>query len=360
MLFFRRRLDEVDIVRAWVFKLLKIYEDEAGAVLRLTLVGALLQAGVAIGVSASSSLFLTHLGAAKLPYVYFVMPLLMAVIVPVYSNLIEKRGVDRMINATLIALALGGVTLFAGLTLLKLASGGNTGDWLYYVIEIYTSLWQILIFTILWMFIEEYFDILSAKRLFPVLGGGAALGAMFGGGVVAVTASWIGVAGLFLLWAASALAAYPIVLQLRRTTHKVEEVEAEEPLSFAEQMRQVGVAFKSSPYVVYLNLAIILLMFLTTICEYQYLSVFEKQGDEETLATLFGQLTVAVNVFHLVVSVFFFNRLISAIGVRNTALIQPLAYLGIFGIFVLDLNFAAAIIGFFVCNGLQDAIEDNN
>lgn len=41
-------------------------------------------------------------------------------------------------------------------------------------------------------------------------------------------------------------------------------------------------------------------------------------------------------IYFLVISVVVLNRLVSAIGVRDTALIQPLAYLGIFGDFMLE------------------------
>jgi Cyclic nucleotide-binding domain len=347
-------------MKAPVLRILKIHEGEGQKVLQLAVIGALLQAGVAIGMSAADSLFLTRLGAEKLPIIYFIMPLFMTVVVPVYSYLVERHGVDRMMDTTLFALASGGGLLFCSLTLFGLGGQGNPGTWVYYGIEVYASLWQIIVFTILWTFIEEYFDILSAKRLFPVLCGGTALGAMLGGGLVTALATSIGVAALFLVWSGLALAAYPVTVQLRRTAYKLEETETDEPPSLSEQLQNITATVRSSPYVLYLNLAVFLLMFLTTICEYQFYGVFEKQGDEQELAVFFGRLVIAVNVFNLVMSFFLFNRLVSAIGVRNTALIQPLAYLGIFGYFVLDLHLTAAIIGFFVCNGIQDVVEDNN
>ncbi len=347
-------------MRARMLSLLKIHEGEGSKVLWFTLIGGLLQAGVAIGVSAADSLFLIHLGAAKLPYVYCIMPVLMAVVVPFYSYLLERHGVDKLVDTTLFALVLGGVALYCSLTVFGLIEQGPGGDWVYYIIQMYASLWQIIVFTVLWTCIEEYFDILSAKRLFPVLGGGAALGAILGGGLVAGLTAYIGVPGLFLLWAGLALATYPAMYHVRRAYYKIEETEAEEVLSLSEQMQNIATAVKSSPYVAYLNLGVLLLMFLTTICEYQYYGIFEKQGDEQALAALFGRLYMAVNFFNLIICFFVFSRLISLIGVRNTALIQPVSYMLIFGYFMLNLNFGAAILGFFVCNGIQDVIEDNN
>jgi hypothetical protein len=347
-------------MQAATLRLLKIHEGEGQKVLQLTVIGALLQAGVAIGLSAADSLFLTHLGAEKLPIIYFIMPLFMTAVVPVYSYLVERQGVDHMMDATLFTLAIGGGALFGSLTIFGVTGQGTTGTWVYYGIEVYASLWQIIVFTILWTFIEAYFDILSAKRLFPVLCGGTALGGILGGGIVAALATSIGVAALFLVWSGLALVAYPVMVHLRRTAYKIEETEADEPPRLAEQMRNMTAVVKSSPYVLYLNLAVFLLMFLTTICEYQFYGVFEKQGDAQELAVLFGRLVVVVNVFNLIMSFFLFNRLVSAIGVRNTALIQPFAYLGIFAYFLLDLNLTAAILGFFVCNGIQDVVEDNN
>jgi hypothetical protein len=62
--------------------LLKVHAGEGRKVFFFALLGALLDAGIALGISTADSLFLVHLGADRLPVVCFLLPLIMVAFIP--------------------------------------------------------------------------------------------------------------------------------------------------------------------------------------------------------------------------------------------------------------------------------------
>ncbi len=346
-------------------RICRVYEGEGGKVVLFSLVGGLLQAGVAIGFAASDSLFLSNLGSQKLPYVYFILPAVMFLVAPLVSYLTQKLGVYRLQTVTNFILFAGGVCIAL---IDETALAGHPLGWLYYYgIKIYSSIFYICVFTIYWNFVDAYFDILSAKRLFPVFSGMGMVGATAGG--YAVTAfmdhGWA-VSNLYLIWAGLGLAANLPMWRIGKRFSYIEAEEEEETSAFWDQIRTVGRAYRKTKYVLFFTLSSFSLMFITNICEFQYMRAFElRYTDERELAKLFGYLFMYVNIFNTVVTFIVFNRLVTRIGVRNTALIQPTAYIVTFVAFIavygnVNPMFYAAIFAFFAFQGVQTAIEYNN
>ena len=61
----------------WLRQCFRLQPGETRPVLLLALIGALLQGGLAIGVSTADSLFLTQIGVAHLPMIYLLTPVIM-------------------------------------------------------------------------------------------------------------------------------------------------------------------------------------------------------------------------------------------------------------------------------------------
>ncbi|MEW6235851.1 MAG: cyclic nucleotide-binding domain-containing protein [Candidatus Omnitrophota bacterium] len=352
------------MMNKFFFKLFKIYEGEGVKVLTFAIAGILYQTGFSIGAVASDSLFLTHIGADKLSYIYFILPAIMIFTTPIMSFFTEKIGASRFQIVVSLLLAGGGVALFFCVSAAEAA--GESAVWLYYVIKLYSSLWHIAGFTIFWNFVDSYFDILSAKRLFPVLSGATAIGATIGGGLVTLfmRCEW-SVGSLFLVWSAVSAAAMLPVWRAIESFHSIKGEEEEEP-SFREQLRRLSDAYKNTNYVMFITLTAFIAMLMTNICEFQYMQIFEERhSDAVSLANLFGRLFMIVNVFNMFATFFLFNRLIVILGVRNAALIQPVVYLVSFMAYIAFFGQAnpmyfAAVLGFFALQGTQSAIDENN
>lgn len=325
---------------------------DRGRVFAFMLLGALLQAGLAVGLSAGDSLFLVKIGASKLPIIYVTMPVIMALYVPAYSHLLARYGINRVFDLT-IGLIVAGNGLFYVLL------GQVSATAVFYALKLWGTLWYIGLYTLFWNFIDGYFDLTKAKRLFGLLAAGPAVGAIAGGWLVNQFTHTLGVPALFLIWAAFAVATLPVLQVIRRRHHPLPVATSDQAPSRAA-VRDTLSRIIRSRYISVLVIVLFLTLVTATICEYQYLSIFSAATDEKTLAELFGQLFAAVNVFNLCMTLFVFHQLVQRIGVRNTALIQPAAYLIVFVLLLLDGGFVAALLGFLAYQGIMTSVDFNN
>lgn len=338
---------------------LRLDRGEGSKVLHFAGVGLLLQAGLAMGISAADSVFLTYVGATHLPHIYLLTPVMMLAYVPLFSHALRRYGMDRVFDGTLAILGLGGLGFWFAFRQNAIPAIG-----LCYAAKLYAALWYIGLYNLFWSFIDGYFDLIDAKRLFSFFAAGSAVGAMLGGTLVLHLTEHVGIANLFFGWALLAAACWPLVNRTRRRWRKIETEDLEASDDDAPRFWRTSAAgvrgLLRSPYALLLTAAIFLRLVAATFCDYQAMTVFSSGRDAATLATLFGHLNAAVGVFNLVLTLLVFNPLVNRLGVRNVALIQPLVYGGVFTWLLFDHGFPAAVAGFFAYYGVMAAIEFNN
>lgn len=339
----------------FLLRLFKIHRGEGRKVLQFALLGALIEVGVALGISTADSLFLVRVGADRLPIVYLLLPLIMLGFTPIFSFLATRYGIDAQFKITLATLCAGGLACF-----LVTSTAIGASSLPFYFVKLYASLWAISLFTLYWNYVDRYFDMLDAKRLFSVFSGGAACGAAVGGGLVSLLAQTLPVEHLFVIWSAVAAATLPVVLLINRSWRKIEPEVEPEKAGFLEQTVEVGRLMNRSRYVVLLNLILVATVFLSTVCEFQYLGVFSASAGKEDLAVLFGTLFAVTNLFNLLVNFFLFSRAVVLFGVRNLVLVQPLTFVITFAFLYGSYGWGAAVLGFFAYQGIQSSIDNNN
>jgi ATP/ADP translocase/HEAT repeat protein len=344
----------------WLRQFLRLQPGESRPLLYFALLGALLQGGLAIGISTADSLFLARVGVARLPVIYLLTPLVMLAYIPVYSLLITRLGIERVLQLTLAILTGGGI-LFAGAFLL-FGEHAIPAPF-YYLAKLYTALWWIALYTLYWNFVDNYFDILEAKRLYALLSGACAAGAGAGGLAVAGLSRFLPIGQLFLAWAALALLALPVVLLILRRCQSLEDVDGAEDAGrrgLRRETREMVQIVRQSRYAVLLTAVLFATLLVTAVCEFQYMTVFSTNRTEQELAGIFGRLYAGVNVVNVAFNLFFFNRLVARLGVRNTALIQPVAYVAVFLGFLVDDGMVPALLGFLAYQGLLVTVDYNN
>ncbi|MFC1791408.1 hypothetical protein ACFL0I_02960, partial [Gemmatimonadota bacterium] len=346
----------VALAQPWTSRLFKLEAGEGAMVLRFAMLGAMIQAGVAMGLSGGDALFLSRLGVEKLPVIYMLTPLVMFVYVPVWTRFLRLWGVQGTIKFTLILLFAGGAGLFFAIR----AVPGGSASLLFYGIKLYTVLWEIALFTLYWNFTDTFFDIQDGKRLFALFSGGSATGAILGGLSVGPLTDLGGIPLLFLVWGLICAATLPVVRDIRRRYEPLEDSEDEPGGQLPDQpVGLVGATF-ASPYALLFIVTMVGGVILLTLLEYQSLGIFAVGRSQEELAGLFGLLFALVNVFNLVINLLVFSRLVLAIGVNNVALIQPVALFSAFLFLLLRGDMPSAVFGFFTIHGIIGSIEYNN
>lgn len=341
-------------------RLLRVEAGEWPKLLRFGLFGLLLQAGLGVGFSAGDAAFLTHVGPGQLPVIFLLTPVVMALYTAVYSVLQVRLSPGRVIDLTLGFLIVGGA---AGWALLSTPLPKPWALGAYYALKLYLAMWYIGLYSLFWTFVDGYFDIQDAKRLFPLFAAFCALGAAIGALAVGALAKVTPLPVFLLIWAGLAALTLPVARNLQNRFVRIAETDADlgdEPAGVGEQLRLALRAFRTSRYAALLTAALFVTLLLTNLAEFRYSTVLQAGRTEQALARLFGGLYAAAGVFNVLVCLFAFNRLVTRFGVRNVALVLPVTYFAVFAGFFLAGGEWAALGAFFAYHGVLTSIDYNN
>jgi len=342
-------------------KFFKINATELPKVISFMILAAVFQAGLTIGTTAGDTLFLSNIGVESLPYIYIIMPLIMALYASVFSYFISKLGIKKLLYASVFIVSTIALILFFAISMRDSLSEFQITA-LYYVIKIFTTVVYIAFYSLYWNYADLYFDMSESKRLFAYLAAGTATGVIMGGLTVSLSTEFLGVSYLFLLWMVLGLSSIPVIYFINSRYHvlSIASIDDEEDESAWMVLKKHWSSIVKIRYVSLLAGMVFLVSLLAGITEYQYYDVFSKTYTEAELAILLGWLYAGVNVFNLIVCAFLFNRLVLRIGVTNVAMIQPVVYILTFSFLLLDYGFSAAILAFFAYQGMAWSVDNNN
>jgi len=353
-------------MKTTLLKLLKLRENEGKKVLLFFLFALFLQSGVSIGESVSSSLFLINVGFEQLPIIYILTPILMILVYfPIYSKFIKRYSEDKFFIVSLASLTVINVIIVFAIKFSKTYIPTSVYTLLFYFVMLYTVIWATALYTMFWNFIDSFFDILDSKRIFSIFSAGTAIGAIIGGSSVSLLTQFFQAVDLLLVWSFFAFLTLSMLIIINKNHKKIpvqEEHEEEDDGKdgLFQQLFDMLIIMKTSPYVLFLSSVFFISIILATTLEFEYMSILSKDKTEESLAALFGKIFAIVNIFNLIVNFFLFNRLVLHYGVRNMTLIQPIAYIIAFAALSVSRDTEVALLGFFVVQGILVSIDYNN
>jgi MFS family permease len=343
-------------------RFLNIQESESIKILYFFLFALFIQAGVAVGESVANSMFLINVGVEKLSVIYMVTPfIILFLYIPVYSFFTSRYGEDKFFVYSLAMLIIVNIGIYFFIENAKAILSEQYFSFIYYFLLLYTTVMVITLYTLVWNFIDRFFDIMDSKRVFSIFAAGTAIGAMLGGALVSLVTQYFSANLLLVCWSLFSVIAFLLLMKIPKKFKSIDmQEEDEEELPIIQQLVAMFKNLKSSTYVLVLSALFFISILLATILEYEYMGILSKDQSVESLALMFGQLYVVVNFFNLVVNFFLFNRLVIRYGVKNVLLIQPVAYLLVFAYLSVEVGVEAGILGFFVVQGILVSIDYNN
>lgn len=331
---------------------------QAGKALAFAGLGFLLQAGLVLGTTTGDSMFLTRIGATGLPTAYILQTVVMLVHTAATLALVRRYGIDRVFFGALTVMVICGIAVWSAFARWDDALPVAVA----YAVKLYADMWFFGLYTLFWSFLDSYFDLSDAKRLYALLAAGSAAGAMAGGAIVSLLASRIGAGEFFLLWAAFAFVSLPALAFVVRRFGRI-DMNDDHLSPAANVFREAwsGIAsLGTSRYAVVLTCGFFLVFVTATMCEYAYMRVFSEGRSESELAALFGRLTLIASIANMLIALFLFNPLVARFGVRNVVLLQPIAFAAVFLWFVGAAGMGAAVAGFLAYHVLMTSIDINN
>jgi AAA family ATP:ADP antiporter len=276
--------------------------------------------------TAREPLILTEGGASVKAYSSAGQAALLMLLVPLYGM------VGARVNRLKLVV---GLTLFFASHLLVFQALGMAGVKIGVAFYIWVGIFNVFVISQFWAFANDLYTEAQGKRLFPMIGVGASLGALAG----AQAASWLFKSFQFTPYAlmASAAAVLGVCAALVYLANRVEtsrgdqvmNQHAAEPITGANGFQLVF----QSRYLRMVALLIVLLNVVNTTGEFLLSSVVEQEaarqfaGDKAAMrgfiGGFYGDYFSWVNLLGLLLQTFAVSRIINFIGVRGSLFILP-------------------------------------
>ncbi|MBI3680191.1 MAG: hypothetical protein HY235_07310 [Acidobacteria bacterium] len=268
----------------------------------------------------SRALFLNKFDIDKLPWLYVLIAVVGGLLAFVYTNIAVRASLSKaVLGATAFSVACLVLLWF----LLK-----NPADWLYYVLNIWVSLFSVILVSQGWLVAANVFNPREAKRVYGVLGVGAVIGAAFGGSFTAFALKLVGVNNLLLASAVMVLFAYGAFLAVERQpgvslagAKAAEDEEAD--FHFADI---VG-AIRQHRHLQVIIGIILLTYLVDVLVEFQFSAVAKQayKSKEELTAFLGSFYGLYLNLITFAFQFFLTAAVVNMFGVGGTLQVMPMS-----------------------------------
>jgi AAA family ATP:ADP antiporter len=278
------------------------------------------------------ALILSEAGAVVASYSSAGQALLMLAFVPAYGAFASRVNRVRLIS---------GVTLFFASHLLVFYVLGTAGIRIGIAFYLWIGVFNMAAVAQFWAFANDLYSTERGKRLFPVIGVGASLGAVVGSGLTSVAFGRVGPYSLMLLAAVGLLV--PVGLTI--WVHRREKAESQDvPAARTEAPVTGAGGFSLVLHERYLRLvALLVLVFslVNTLGGFILNSMITAEAaarvasgaagglDERAIiGTMAGGIQTSVNVLAFLLQAFVVSRIFKYAGVRAALFILPVIALG--------------------------------
>jgi AAA family ATP:ADP antiporter len=288
------------------------------------------------------ALILSEAGAVAASYASAGQAILMLGFVPAYGAFASRVNRVWLIS---------GVTLFFASNLLIFALIGRAGVRIGIPFYLWIGVFNMAAVAQFWAFANDLYSTERGKRLFPLIGIGASLGAVVGSGLASIVFGGVGPYRLMLIAAAGLLVPVGLTVwvhrrekaqpagpravppslaggELRRGRAATETVEtdAEQPLSRAGGFQLVA----SNRYLRLIALLVLVFSLVNTLGGFILNSMItaEAGGDRALIGGMAGRIQTWVNFVSFLMQAFVVSRIFKYAGVRVALFILPAIALG--------------------------------
>jgi AAA family ATP:ADP antiporter len=267
----------------------------------------------------SRAMFLTKFDIDKLPLLYILIALFGGVLAYFYSKLATKVSLSAAVSW---AMGLSVLTLVVMWWLIRLRI-----PWMVYVLNIWVSLFSVILVSQGWLVASNLFDARQAKRLYPILDMGMVIGAAFGGEFTKRAVSLIGTESLLLASAGLVALAYgasliagsksrPAIEHAHAASEKETDFSISQMIGDIARVRHLRII-----------VGMMVVMYLVdTLVEYQFQAMARGSYKGDQLTAFFGQFYgLWLNGIEFVFQLFLTGLVVRWFGIGATLQISPVA-----------------------------------
>ncbi len=340
-----------------------LYPGEEKPAFVLSLLGFVWALGISAGDTLTDALFLINVGSDKLAPVFIATALAMfaAAILILYS--LNHFHISKLYKSVLLA---GAIFYTLAYLALSLNMEANV-FWFWLVLKVFAYLFLAILTMCYWSFIDQYYSLQDAKRLFCLFSSSVFLGVAASGQIIAMNI--LDTKGVFLLPVFCMLISIQwikkIIPGLEKNNDNIAENDAVHQKS---SIKELIITVLSSRFTILLLSVKIFVQLLEIVTEYEYMQAFENYfvahaGDDVfqyALTAFIGKLSAVVAVVNIIFGIFIYGRIIRIFGINNSVLIIPSIFLLLFSSWLFSGRLCMPIMGFTMVSGLLYTIDDNN
>ncbi len=262
----------------------------------------------------SRSMFITKFDVDNLPALYILIAAFGGTFAYLYSKLAAKSSLRA---AVFVTMSISIAALSAIWALIHLS-------WMVYVLNVFVSLFSIVLVSQGWLVASNLFDAREAKRTYPLLGMGMVLGAAFGGEFTSRAAHALGTRNLLLASAGMVLLAYGgfrLAISQSSAVREARAAHAEETdFSFGGMVRDI-LNTRHLKVIVGIMVAMYL---VDTVVEFQFQVTAARVYHGDDLTAFFGKFYgLYLNLIEFVFQLFVTASVVRRFGVGGTLQIAP-------------------------------------
>lgn len=324
-------------------RLLKVRRQEQPLLLLMLGTIGLFQFCQILNENFAAAVFLKRYGVRYLPTTFFFNSLVFLVLILGLNRVVDRAARTRLVSLLLLGFA--GVLVALRLLIL---SGVPLA---YPVIYITVKQMKYVFYIVFWTLASDVYSTRKARRIFPIIGGGAVLGTVVGsmlsGGIAAIT----GTDNVVLFSAAGMLVSYLLVGLGRRQVDRLSPIsfspEEETTLSSMRAFfRRELLQLRGRSLLGYLMLLALLPGIVGPIFEYlfKYLAN-QTYASEASLLRFFGIFNGSYSILIMGCQVLFAGSLFRRFGIINILFAYPVGYLFAFVSLAIRFAMPAALVG---------------
>ena len=289
-----------------------------------------------IAMAIANSLFVSHVGAAKLPIVFILIGLCSLPIYGIFSQIADRYSRPQAFRYVLVI----SITTMLGLKFLI----DLDATWTYYILLI-TIFFQ-------WDFnnnilypglLTDYFTTLEYKQYAPYVGIAQALGAMIGGGLTIFLSRYFPSRELLLSLPLLMAISFGQLLYLEKSQRRLQSTTPTHNLSLVESLKTLPDLIHRYPLILFIAASTFLLVIIYISSEFLWFNIYGQNFDESHLTGFLGLMRMVISLIQVIFLYGITRPLLKWIGVARLNTIYPITTLLSLGGLWLNFNLAAGI-----------------
>lgn len=339
-----------------LLRLLLIREDEKTTVFYFLSFFFIVGCGLAMGKASAEALFFKRYGIEYLPVMYFALGILLSIVSIIYASFADRMSAEKFYLRIFLVFSVLLLLSWVGMNKFETQAAYP----IYFLI--YEAISEILLIHSA-LYLSQNLDSFKSKRLSPVIFSGSQLGLIFGGALVALLAPRIGTNNIILLWCGLLIMATLMII----IRHKIKGPSAyyysqSSRLSLQQSINTIkqGIHFsRHSTLLRAISIAFFFLVIAFYTLHFITNQIYNDYFTEEAqLTAFFGILTAITGFISIVIQVLLTNRAIKIFGVQKLNIAFPVSITLSFFALLLSLKLPAALLGSFVKDVLNPALNN--